>query len=72
MTDYLGRSILTKAVVGVEKTVGRRTINLKNWQDYRGRGEGVLVYHNTASEHELALRDVLNEHGKGYQSEPNY
>ena len=31
-----------------------------NWQDYRGRGEGVLIHLTTTKLHELPLREPLN------------
>jgi len=50
----------------------RRQINVSKWQDYRGRGEGVLIYLNTSSKTRLPVRDVINEHKKGFQTDPNY
>ena len=50
----------------------RRQINVSKWQDYRGRGEGVLIYLNTSSKTRLPVRDVINEHKKGFQTNPNY
>src|SRR5210317_1218016 len=50
----------------------RRQINLSKWQDFRGRGEGVLVYLNTSMKTPLPVRDVLNEHKKGIQIDPHY
>jgi len=49
-----------------------RQINLSNWQDYRGRGEGVLIYLNTSTKSRLPVRDVINEFKKGFQVDPNY
>lgn len=42
------------------------------WQDYRGKKEGVLIHMDTTQQHELPHRDILNENGKGAQTEPNY
>ncbi len=43
-----------------------------NWQDYRGKSEGVLVHVDTTRKHELPVRDVLNEYGRGAQLDPHY
>ena len=50
----------------------KRQINLDKWQDYRGRGEGVLIYLNTSSKTQLPVRDVIDEHKKGCQCDPHY
>ncbi len=50
----------------------QKMINLSKWQDFRGKNEGVLVYLNTATSTAMPVRDVLDELGKGFQSEPNY
>jgi hypothetical protein len=42
-----------------------------NWQDYRGKGEGVLIHLDTAPNHSLPVREVLDERG-GQVLEPNY
>lgn len=42
-----------------------------NWQDYRGKGEGVLIHLDTARNHRLAVREVLDERG-AQVLEPNY
>jgi hypothetical protein len=34
-----------------------------NWQDYRGKGEGVLIHLDSAKQHELAVREPVDEHG---------
>jgi hypothetical protein len=52
--------------------VAKRQINVSKWQDYRGKNEGVLVYLNTSTRTRNPIRDILNEHKKGFQTEPNY
>ena len=52
--------------------MGKRQINLSKWQDFRGKNEGVLIYLDTAPSTLLPVRDVLDELGKGFQTEPNY
>ena len=42
------------------------------WQDYRGKGEGVLIHLDTSKQTELPVRDVLGESGKGQQVDPSY
>jgi len=45
----------------------------KNWEEYHSsKREGKLCYHYCSTHSVLPLRDVLNSHGKGYKSEPNY
>lgn len=34
-----------------------------NWQDYRGKGEGVLIHLDSATQHALPVRDPLDENG---------
>ncbi|MBF0433274.1 MAG: hypothetical protein HQK83_18485 [Fibrobacteria bacterium] len=52
--------------------MGKRQINISKWQDYRGKGQGVLIYTNTSKKTELPIRDILNEYKKGFQVDPNY
>ncbi len=42
-----------------------------NWQDYRGKGEGVLIHLDTTRQHALAVREPVDEHGLQVL-EPNY
>lgn len=42
-----------------------------NWQDYRGKGEGVLIHLDTSRQHALAVREPADEHGIPVL-EPNY
>jgi hypothetical protein len=49
-----------------------KNINVSNWQDYRGKSEGVLVYLNTSSQSDLPIRDIMDEFEKGSQTEPHY
>ncbi len=42
-----------------------------NWQDYRGKGEGVLVHLDSARQHGLPVREPIDEHGLAVL-EPNY
>jgi hypothetical protein len=42
-----------------------------NWQDYRGKGEGVLIHLDSAKQHELAVREPMDERGNPIL-EPNY
>lgn len=42
-----------------------------NWQDYRGKGEGVLIHLDTSRRHALAVREPMDEHGLPVL-EPNY
>ena len=42
-----------------------------NWQDYRGKGEGVLIHLDTVKTHALAVREPLDENGHAIV-EPNY
>lgn len=42
-----------------------------NWQDYRGKGEGVLIHLDTAEQAELAVREPLDDAGNPIL-EPNY
>lgn len=42
-----------------------------NWQDYRGKGEGVLIHLDTTRQHALAVREPVDEHGLPVM-EPNY
>jgi len=50
----------------------KRQIKTSKWQDYRGRGAGVLVYLNTCTKTHLPVRDVINEYKKGFRLDPNY
>ncbi len=50
----------------------RKQLNVDKWQDYRGKTEGIMIYMETSPTTDLPVRDVLNENGKGFQSEPNY
>jgi hypothetical protein len=52
--------------------MAKTQIPLKNWQDYRGREGGIFVYIDTSSKSSWPVRDILNELGKGEQTEPNY
>jgi len=52
--------------------MSRKHINTSKWQDYRGKAEGILIYLDTSPSSDLPVRDVLNEYGKGFKSEPNY
>ncbi len=42
-----------------------------NWQDYRGKGEGVLIHLDASAKHILAVREPIDEHGRAI-TEPNY
>ena len=42
-----------------------------NWQDYRGKGEGVLIHLDTSRQHNLAVREPVDESGLQVL-EPNY
>ncbi len=42
-----------------------------NWQDYRGKNEGVLIHLDTVKEHALPLRLLEDEHGHTL-AEPGY
>lgn len=42
-----------------------------NWQDYRGKGEGVLIHIDTARQHALAVRETVDDSGLP-MVEPNY
>ncbi|HXP90167.1 MAG TPA: hypothetical protein VN931_04460 [Fibrobacteria bacterium] len=50
----------------------RTQIDLSQWQDFRGKDEGVLIHINTSREAVMPVRDALDEFGKGQQTEPNY
>jgi len=50
----------------------KKQINTTKWQDYRGKTEGILIYLESSPSSELPVRDVLNETGKGFKSEPDY
>lgn len=50
----------------------RTQIDLKPWQDFRGKDEGILLHIHTSREAVMPVRDALDEYGKGQQSEPNY
>ncbi|MFC1584494.1 hypothetical protein ACFL5V_02990 [Fibrobacterota bacterium] len=50
----------------------RRQINVSKWQDYRGKGDGILVYINSSSKSHWPVRDVINEYKKGFQADPSY
>jgi len=43
----------------------------QNWQDYRGKGEGVLVHVDTAKGHVLPVRQPLNAEGEALP-DPSY
>ncbi len=45
--------------------------NTENWQDYRGKGEGVLIHLDSTKLHELPVRDPLDAEGNPVL-EPNY
>ncbi len=45
--------------------------NTENWQDYRGKGEGVLIHLDTTKMHELPIREPLDAEGNPVL-EPNY
>lgn len=42
-----------------------------NWQDYRGKGEGVLIHLDTARQHALPVREPIDDSGLPVV-EPNY
>lgn len=42
-----------------------------NWQDYRGKGEGVLIHLDTSRQHSLPVREPVDETGLQVL-EPNY
>src|SRR5262245_13621784 len=42
-----------------------------NWQDYRGKGEGVLIHLDSARNHQLPVRETVDERGAAVL-EPNY
>ncbi|MEO7425531.1 MAG: hypothetical protein ABI036_10115 [Fibrobacteria bacterium] len=46
-------------------------LNAGNWQDYRGKGEGVLIHLDSAKQHELAVREPADERGNPVL-DPNY
>ena len=46
-------------------------LNTGNWQDYRGKGEGVLIHLDTSRNHNLPVREPADEHGNSVL-EPNY
>jgi hypothetical protein len=46
-------------------------LNAGNWQDYRGKGEGVLIHLDTSHLHRLPVRDPADDHGNPIV-EPNY
>ena len=50
----------------------RTQIDLSQWQDFRGKDEGVLIHNTTSREAVMPVRDALDEFGKGQQTEPNY
>ena len=50
----------------------RMQIDISKWQDYRGRGEGVLIYLNTSSKTHFPVRDAIDEYKKGFQLDPHY
>lgn len=50
----------------------RTQIDLSQWQDFRGKDEGVLIHVNSSREAFMPVRDALDEFGKGRQTEPNY
>ena len=50
----------------------RTQIDLKPWQDFRGKEEGILLHIHTSREAMMPVRDALDEFGKGQQTEPNY
>lgn len=50
----------------------RTHIDLSQWQDFRGKDEGILLHINTSREAVMPVRDALDEFGKGIQTEPNY
>ena len=44
---------------------------IANWQDYRGKDEGVLIHLTTSPTHELPLRETSDEQGDPVL-EPSY
>lgn len=42
-----------------------------NWQDYRGKGEGVLIHLDSSPKHVLPVREPVDENGL-IMTEPNY
>ena len=42
-----------------------------NWQDYRGKGEGVLIHLDSAKQHNLAVREPFDDKGLPIP-DPNY
>ncbi len=42
-----------------------------NWQDYRGKGEGVLIHLDATTKHVLPVREPIDENGLA-MTEPNY
>ncbi len=46
-------------------------MNLSNWQDYRGKEEGVLIHLTTARSQELPVREIAGARGEA-MLEPNY
>ena len=46
-------------------------INTGTWQDYRGKGEGILIHLDTTSNHALPVREPVDEKGNP-MLEPNY
>jgi hypothetical protein len=50
----------------------RTQIDMKPWQDFRGKDEGLLLHIHTSREAVMPVRDALDEFGKGQQTEPNY
>lgn len=59
-------------VLNEESTVSPSKMNLTQWQDYRGKSEGILLYMPTIKTEALPMRDILNELGKGFEADPNY
>jgi predicted DNA-binding WGR domain protein len=48
-----------------------KMLSTGNWQDYRGKGEGVLIHLDTSAKHVLPVREPVDEFGLTV-TEPNY
>jgi hypothetical protein len=46
-------------------------LNTLNWQDYRGKGEGVLIHVDCSKRHALPVREPFNSDGE-HLSDPSY
>lgn len=80
MPEFSGGPARLAAILGInpqkwpskEFDMPRTQIDLKPWQDFRGKEEGILLHIHTSREAMMPVRDALDEFGKGQQTEPNY